>query len=68
MVDDSTIPVLWTMENTMVNAIIKYLSDKFNILKSENQEKIALNNQWIDWSNSVFGLNCSTYDKIYCYL
>ena len=32
-----------------------------NILKSEDQEKIALNNQWIDWSNSVFGLNCSTY-------
>ena len=29
--------------------------------KSNNQKDIALNNQWIDWSNSVFGLNCSTY-------
>ena len=60
---NSTIPVLKDGDFILYesNAIIKYLSDKFNILKSENQEKIALNNQWIDWSNSVFGLNCSTY-------
>ena len=43
------------------NSIIKYISDKFDILKSDTQEKIALNNQWIDWSSSVFGLNCSNY-------
>ena len=60
---NSTIPVLIDGDFILYesNAIIKYLSDKFNILKSENQEKIALNNQWIDWSNSVFGINCSTY-------
>ena len=60
---NSTIPVL--KDNDFIiyesNSIIKYISDKFNILKSDTQEKIALNNQWIDWSSSVFGLNCSTY-------
>ena len=60
---NSTIPVL--KDNDFIiyesNSIIKYISDKYNILKSNNQKDIALNNQWIDWSNSVFGLNCSTY-------
>ena len=60
---NSTIPVLKDGDFILYesNSIIKYISDKFNILKSDTQEKIALNNQWIDWSSSVFGLNCSTY-------
>ena len=60
---NSTIPVL--KDGVFIlyesNSIIKYISDKFDILKSDTQEKIALNNQWIDWSSSVFGLNCSNY-------
>ncbi len=60
---NSTIPVLKDGDFILYesNSIIKYISDKFDILKSDTQEKIALNNQWIDWSSSVFGLNCSTY-------
>ena len=60
---NSTIPVLKDGDFILYesNSIIKYISDKFNILKSDTQKKIALNNQWIDWSSSVFGLNCSTY-------
>ena len=60
---NGTIPVLIDGDFILYesNTIIKYISDKFNILKSATQEKIALNNQWIDWSSSVFGLNCSTY-------
>jgi len=60
---NSTIPVLKDGDFLLYesNAIIKYISDKFNILKTGNQKKTALNNQWIDWSSSVFGLNCSTY-------
>ena len=60
---NSTIPVLKDGDFILYesNSIIKYISDKFDILKSDTQEKIALNNQWIDWSSSVFGLNCSHY-------
>ena len=60
---NSTIPVLKDGDFILYesNSIIKYISDKFDILRSDSQEKIALNNQWIDWSSSVFGLNCSTY-------
>ena len=60
---NSTIPVLKDGDFILYesNSIIKYISDKFDILRSDTQEKIALNNQWIDWSSSVFGLNCSTY-------
>ena len=60
---NSTIPVLKDGDFILYesNSIIKYISDKFNILKSDTLEKIALNNQWIDWSSSVFGLNCSHY-------
>ena len=60
---NSTIPVLKDCDFILYesNSIIKYISDKFDILKSDTQEKIALNNQWIDWSSSVFGLNCSHY-------
>ena len=60
---NSTIPVLKDGDFLLYesNAIIKYISDKFNILKTGNQKKTALNNQWIDWSSSVFGLNCSIY-------
>ncbi len=60
---NSTIPVLKDGDFILYesNSIIKYICDKFDILKSDTQEKIALNNQWIDWSSSVFGLNCSTY-------
>ena len=60
---NSTIPVLKDADFILYesNAIIKYISDKFNILKPDTPEKTALNNQWIDWSSSVFGLSCSTY-------
>ena len=60
---NSTIPVLKDGDFILYesNSIIKYISDKFDILRSDTQETIALNNQWIDWSSSVFGLNCSTY-------
>ena len=60
---NSTIPVLKDGDFILYesNSIIKYISDKFDILRSDTQEKIALNNQWIDWSSSVFGLNCSNY-------
>ena len=60
---NSTIPVLKDGDFILYesNSIIKYISDKFDLLKSDNQKKTALNNQWIDWSSSVFGLNCSTY-------
>ena len=60
---NSTIPVLKDGDFIFYesNSIIKYISDKFDILRSDTQEKIALNNQWIDWSSSVFGLNCSHY-------
>ncbi len=60
---NSTIPVLKDGDFILYesNSIIKYLSDKFNILKPVNPKKMALDNQWIDWSSSVFGLSCSTY-------
>ena len=60
---NSTIPVL--MDDDFIiyesNSIIKYISDKFNILKPNNAQKAALINQWIDWSSLVFGLQCATY-------
>ena len=60
---NSTIPVL--KDNDFIiyesNAIMKYISSKFNILKSNNQKNTALNNQWIDWASLVFGLQCATY-------
>ena len=60
---NSTIPVL--KDNDFIiyesNSIIKYISDKYDILKSNNQKDIALNNQWIDWASLVFGLQCATF-------
>tara|TARA_Y100001933_G_C18751789_1_gene460236 strand:+ start:18 stop:641 length:624 start_codon:yes stop_codon:yes gene_type:complete len=60
---NSTIPVLKDNNFTIYesNSIIRYLSDKFNIIRSEDSKKIALNNQWIDWSSLVFGIQCATY-------
>ena len=60
---NSTIPVI--KDNDFIiyesNSIIKYISDKYNILKSNNKKKVALNNQWIDWASLVFGLQCATF-------
>jgi len=60
---NSTIPVL--LDDGFIiyesNSIIKYICDKFNVLKSHNSQEVALNNQWIDWSSLVFGLQCATY-------
>ena len=60
---NSTIPVL--KDNDFIiyesNSIIRYISEKFNILKSVNTEENAIINQWIDWSSLVFGLQCATY-------
>ena len=60
---NSTIPVL-NDDNFIIyesNAIIKYISEKFNILKYNTIQKTALSNQWIDWSSLVFGLQCAIY-------
>ena len=60
---NSTIPVLKD-ENFIIyesNAIIRYISDKYDIIRTDKSETIALNNQWIDWASLVFGLQCSTY-------
>ena len=60
---NSTIPVLKD-DNFIIyesNSIIKYISDKFNILKSNNQKNTALNNQWIDWASLAFGSQCATF-------
>ena len=60
---NSTIPVLKD-DNFVIyesNSIIKYISNRYNILKEDNDEKSALNNQWIDWASLVFGLQCATY-------
>lgn len=60
---NSTIPVL--KDDSFViyesNSIMKYISNRYNILKEDNDEKSALNNQWIDWASLVFGLQCATY-------
>ena len=60
---NSTIPVL--KDNDFIiyesNSIIRYISEKFNLFKSENSKEKALINQWIDWSSLVFGLQCATY-------
>tara|TARA_A100001011_G_C14185325_1_gene788781 strand:+ start:21 stop:644 length:624 start_codon:yes stop_codon:yes gene_type:complete len=60
---NSTIPVL--KDNDFIiyesNSIIKYISDKFDILKPKNHINAALNNQWIDWASLVFGMQCATY-------
>ena len=60
---NSTIPVL--DDNNFIiyesNAIIKYISNKFNILKSNDLQFNALSNQWIDWSSLVFGIPCALF-------
>ena len=60
---NSTIPVLKDGDFIIYesNSIIKYISAKFNIFKSYNNQSTALTNQWIDWSSLVFGLHCATY-------
>ena len=60
---NSTIPVLKDGDFVIYesNSIIKYISAKFNIFKSYNNQSTALTNQWIDWSSLVFGLHCATY-------
>ena len=59
---NSTIPVL--KDDSFViyesNSIMKYISNRYNILKEDNDEKSALNNQGIDWASLVFGLQCAT--------
>ena len=60
---NSTIPVLKD-DNFVIyesNSIIKYISNRYNIFKEDNDQKSALNNQWIDWASLVFGLQCATY-------
>ena len=60
---NSTIPVLKDESFVIYesNSIMKYISNRYNILKEDNDEKSALNNQWIDWASLVFGLQCATY-------
>lgn len=58
-----TIPVLKDDDFIIYesNAIIKYISEKFNIFKINKKKEIALVNQWIDWSSLILGLQCATY-------
>ena len=60
---NSTIPVLVDDNFTIYesNSILRYISNKFNILKNNNIEKEALNSQWIDWSSLVFGIPCAIF-------
>ena len=41
------------------NAIIRYLSKKFNFLNEEKSDVNATIDQWIDWGSFTFGAPCS---------
>ncbi len=60
---NSTIPVLKDDDFYIYesNAIIKYISVKFDIIQNNDSQLEALNNQWLDWSSLVFGLPCAIY-------
>ena len=60
---NSTIPVIKDEDFILYesNSIIKYISDKYDLFKSDTIKKKSLTNQWIDWSSLVFGLQCATY-------
>lgn len=41
------------------NAIIKYLSNKYNYLKLENDKMIAIRDQWMDWAGFTLAAPCA---------
>ena len=41
------------------NAIIKYLSNKYNYLTLENTKMVALRDQWMDWAGFTLAAPCA---------
>ena len=64
---NSTFPVI--NDNGFIlyesNTIIKYISEKHEVFKTNNLQNMAKTNQWIDWSSLTLGLQCAIY-RAYC--